>query len=338
VDRVQEAWSEFKEGTAADPGRSRFTSGGSNRWDFWGVAWDAFREKPVGGLGADNFQRHYLRAGESTEQPRFSHSLELDVLAMLGAVGLVLLAGALLFLLAAAARSLRRDPGVAVAAAALLALFAYWLGHASVDWFWAFPALTAPALAALGAAAGLVHPPATRPPAAADQRPRRRPAVVLAAVACAALAVSFAGPWLSERQVERAAESWRADPEGAFASLDSAAALNPLSNAPDVVAATIALRLGRDAEAERRFRDVLDGDPENAYAAFEVGLVAAAGGRRVEAVRFLRRSLALNPNDELVRDVLRRARAGGRIDPAEVNARIVRDARDTANRPRGRGD
>jgi tetratricopeptide (TPR) repeat protein len=186
-------------------------------------------------------------------------------------------------------------------------------------------------------AAGLARPPGAGGSASAAGPRRGRPAVALAAVACVALAVLFAGPWLSERHVEHAAESWRADPDGAFSSLDRAATLNPLSSAPDVVAATIALRLGREADAERRFRAVLDEDPENAYAAFEIGLVAAADGRRAEAVGFLRRALALNPNDALVAAVLQRVRSGARIDPAAVNARIVRDARSTAQRPRGRG-
>jgi O-antigen ligase len=334
VDRVQQAWGEFKEGGGAKAGDSRFSSGGSNRWDFWGVAWDAFREQPLNGLGADNFQRYYLRVGDSTEKPRYAHSLEMDSLAMLGAVGLVLLAAALLSLLVAASLTLRRERERAVVAAGLLALFAYWLAHASVDWFWAFPGLTAPALASLAMAAGMRHRPTHQP--ARARRPRRT-ATFVAAVMVAALAVAFAGPWLSERQVERAASSWHEDPKGAFDSLDSAAALNPLSDTPDVVAATIALRLGRAVDAERRFREVLAEDPENDYAAFELGLIAAADGRRTEAVRLLRQSLRLNPNDTLVKDVLEEARSGANISPAEVNARIVRDARDTAHRPRGAG-
>ena len=61
----------------------------------------------------------------------------------------------------------------ASAAAAATAIFVYWLLHASVDWFWEFPGLTAPALACLGLAAAL----APRASAAADSPPVRRPAV-----------------------------------------------------------------------------------------------------------------------------------------------------------------
>lgn len=331
LDRVGDAWSDFKGGGGPDADQSRFASSGSNRYDFWGVAWHAFRDHPLQGLGAENFQRLYLRVGESTEKPRYPHSLELEALATLGLPGFLLLIAALGALAVAAASSLRRTRTAAVATASLLAVVTYWLAHASVDWFWAFPALTGPALAALATAAGLGTAPAE------TVRRIPRPALVAIGLASAVLAISLAGPWLSARQVQSAADSWRGNPDGAFDALDTARSLNPLSTEPDAVAATIALRLSRTDESERLFRAVLEDDPDNAYAAFELGLIAAGDGRRDEALRFLRRSLALSPRDEIVLDVLKRAKKRLPVDPAAVNDRIVGDARDTANRPRGRG-
>jgi tetratricopeptide (TPR) repeat protein len=333
--RVEEAWSEFKEGGGPDPGGSRFASGGSNRWDFWTVAWDAFRDNPVRGIGAENFQRLYLRVGDSTEKPRYPHSLELGVLSQLGLVGALLLGGAILALVAAAARARAAPYERRALAAACGAVFAYWLAHASIDWFWEFPGLTAPALAMLGMAAALARP---APPRPGERGGRARPVLLGAGAAAAALlAVSLAAPWLSALYVDRAAAGWREDAEGAFDDLDRAAWLNPLSEEPDATAGTIALRLGRTAEARRRFGEVLANDTRNAYAAFELGLIASEAGRRGEAVRLLRRSLTQNPRDDLVRGVLERVEAGETVSPARVNARIASEARSTADRPRGPG-
>ena len=328
-DRVSDTWNEFREGGGPDPGGSRFASGGSNRWDFWTVAWDAFRDHPVRGLGAENFQRLYLRVGTSTEKPRYPHSLELGVLSQLGLVGALLLGGALAALVAAAARVRRGSYERRAAAAAAVALFGYWLAHASVDWFWEFAALTGPAVAMLGLATALA------PPGAANRAPRRPLPRVAIGAAAAVVAISFAAPWLSALYVERASSDWRDDPNGAFDQLDRAAWLNPLSDVPDATAGTIALRIGRAEEARRRFAEVLDRDPRNAYAAFELGLIAAARGAREDAVRLLRLSLSQNPQDSLVRGVLEDVQKGKRVSPAAVNARIAQDAQETAKRPPG---
>jgi hypothetical protein len=330
--QVRDTWNEFREGGGPAPGGSRFAGGGSNRWDFWTVAWDAFHDHPVRGLGAENFQRRYLRVGTSTEQPRYPHSLELGVLSQLGVVGALLLGGALVLLVAAATRVSRVSYERRAAAAAAVVLFGYWLAHASVDWFWEFAGLTGPALAMLGVATAL----ARRPPPDGAPRARRGGGGRLAlAGGAAVLALSFAAPWLSALYVERASSDWPDDPDGALEQLDRAAWLNPLSDAPDATAGTIALRLGRTEEARRRFAEILDRDPRSAYAAFELGLIAAERGRRGEAVRLLRLSLSQNPQDTLVRGVLRDVRAGKRVSIAAVNARIARDAQGTAERPSG---
>jgi tetratricopeptide (TPR) repeat protein len=340
---LRQTWSEFKEGGGPDPGGSRFASGGSNRWDFWTVALNAFRDHPVRGLGAENFQRLYLRTGTSTEKPRYPHSLPLGVLSQLGLVGAALLAGGLAALIAAAARARRASYERRAAAAAAAAVFGYWLAHASVDWFWEFVGLTAPALALLGSAVALAR---EAPPGSETRTGRERPwagpggATRLAAgmAATAALALSFAAPWLSARYVDRASAGWREDPEGALETLDRAAWLNPLSDDPDATAATIALRLGRTDEARRRFAEILARDRRNAYAAFELGLIAAGEARRDEAARLLRLSLMQNPRDRLVRRVLQDVRAGKRVSLSAVNARVARDARSTAGRPSGQGE
>ena len=324
--RVSNAWTEFKEGQADDPGsrdESRFASAGSNRYDFWTVAWDMFLDSPVRGAGAENFQRTYLKSGESTEKPRYPHSLELEVLSGLGAVGAVLLGGAFLALLAAAVLALRGPSATRGAAAGALGLFIYWLLHASVDWFWAFFALTGPAIAALAMAAAL-SPTPTLP---RDSPPRRRAVVTALGLSAALLlALAVAAPWLSAREVDRAADVWREDPAAALSALDRAEWLNPLSTRPAATAGTIELRLRRTRDAADSFREVLRDDPDDAYAALELGLIAAAQGRKEDAIALLRRSLAQDPRDLLIMAVLEDVEAGKRVSPAAVNERIARDA------------
>jgi tetratricopeptide (TPR) repeat protein len=338
VDKLSDTWSEFKQGYSDEPpteSESRFASAGSNRYDFWTVAWHGFEDEPIRGLGAENFQRLYLKEGRSTEKPRYPHSLELEVLSGLGLVGALLLGGALLALTIAGGRALFASPEARGAAAAALGIFAYWFLHASVDWFWAFFALSGSALAALAMAASLSPGPAA--PVEPSGR-GRTVGLVVGSVAAALLALAIAAPWLSAREVDHANDIWREDPDAAFDALDRAETFNPLSTLPGATAGTIALRLGRADEAERHFSEVLADDPENAYAALELGLIASANGNNREARRMLELALAQNPRDPLVLSVLEDVEAGRRVSPSAVNARIARSAQSVANRAAGSGN
>jgi tetratricopeptide (TPR) repeat protein len=324
--KVSDAWDDFKEGgEGPQAGGSRFAGGGTNRYDFWTVAWNAFGDRTLRGMGVENFQEEYLLRGESGEQPRYAHSLQLGVLSQTGLVGGLLLFGALVAALAGAlgARAAPRVERAAAAAGA--ALFAYWLLHASVDWFWEFPALTAPAFAGLGLACAL----APRGEAAAQSRgPRpRRALVAVGAVAGVLLAVSYLLPWLAELEIDRAAETWAADPDAAFQRLDRAGDLNPLAARPALTAGTIALRVGRIEKARQEFAEALDREPRNAYALLELGAIAAVEGERRTAVRLVGRANALSPRDEDIRLTLRRLERGRPVTLDGLNRRILERAR-----------
>ncbi len=327
--RLSDSWAQFKRlDNEAVKGKSRFLTGGTNRYDFWVVAWDVFGEHPVRGVGADGFQPYYLRRGESLERPRYAHSLELGVLAQTGIVGALLVFGALAALAATAFRAIRKGYApVGAAAGAAAAVFSYWFLHGSVDWFWEFAGLGAPALAMLGLAAGLAPrgksplPPPARPVTALPL-----PALAAGAAAVAATTVLLAGPWISELEVDRAAEQWRGSPAAAFARLDRARQLNPVSAQPDLAAGTIALRLGRLAQAERAFRRARAREPDNAYALLELGLIAAERDDRAEAITLLRRVTMLHPRDTIPAQALRDVRAGRDVTAARVNQQLLRRA------------
>jgi hypothetical protein len=332
VARIEHGWKTFKVGYAADStGGNRLVSGlGSNRYDFYRVALDEFMAHPLVGIGADNFQQQYLLHGRSDETPSYPHSVELRTLAETGLIGALLTLVGLGAALVAAARGLRwSDPlGRAVVAAALGG-FAYWVVHGSFDWFWEFAGLGAPAFAMLGLACGLAPRSYVQGAPAAAGRSRRRGlgrlrvGVVASAVVALVAAASFAAPWLSRLEVQSAVRVWTRRPAVAYAHLDDAAKLNPLSAEPYVVAGSIALRFGEDTRADHEFALALERTPGEAYATLERGAIASAEDRPRAALVLLERAVWLNPRDPLTRQALRLAREGKRIDVEELNRAIL---------------
>ena len=332
--RARHAWDTFKspQGYGADATTgSRLTSGlGSNRYDFYRVALDEFATHPVGGIGADNFAEPYLAHRRSNETPHYPHSVELRTLADTGAVGALLAVVGLGAALVACWRAVvrNRDPLARGVAAAAVAGFAYWAVHGSVDWFWEFAGLGASAFALLGLGCALApRGAAVRGGGVARPRWARACGVAVGALLALAAVVSLTAPWLSELQVQSAARLWVRAPQQAYARLNSAAQLNPLSDEPYVVAGSIALRLGEAGRADREFALALRRTPGDAYATLERGAIASAQGRRREALVLLERAARLNPRDPLTRAALRLARGGRRIDVGELNRSILLSAR-----------
>jgi hypothetical protein len=252
------------------------------------------------------------------------------------------------------------DPlGSAVAAAALSG-FAYWVVHGSFDWFWEFAGLGAPAFALLGLACALSPSRRSRTTAAlppvdytptgiglaartqlqsslegqAPRRPARnrrsvgwRVGIIACVLFAVAGAISLAAPWLSQLEVQSAARVWTKSPLTAYARLEDAARLDPLSDQADLVAGTIALRFGDLARADHEFSLALERSPADAYATLERGVIASNTGDGSRALRLLDRAAQLNPRDRLTREALLLVRQGRRIDIEELNRSILFKAR-----------
>jgi O-antigen ligase len=348
ITRIDDGWSSFKGGYDDNAGGNRLTSGlGSNRYDFYRVALDRFSAHPIGGIGADNFFEDYLADGDSSETPSYPHNLALRTLSQTGIVGMLLLLGAVGAALAAAWRAMRdRDPLAATVAGGAAMAFVYWVAHGMTDWFWEWAGLGAPAFALLGLACALAprrsaaSAPAPGSPAADDddasatatappaaRRPRRaaarRAGLALGAVALLAGALAVAGPWLAERDVERAGAVFARKPFEAYDRLDRAARLDPVSDRPALVKGSIALRYGDLPRAQAAFSDALQRNPRGQYATLELGAIASARGDRVRARRLLTRAVALAPRDGIAREALRVVTSGGAVDLAALNRRIL---------------
>jgi O-antigen ligase len=299
---------------------SRFTAGAeSGRYDFWRVAARQFAQHPLQGAGADNFAHDYARERRRREEPLYPHSIVMRTLGQTGIVGAVLLAG----FLATAFLGVRRlrgggaREGVAVAA---FVCAAAWLAHASIDWLWELPAVTAPAMACLGLIAGLgITSGAGVAPE--PSRLRRRHAAIAVAVTGAA-AVSYALPALAAREIERAVARWDGDPAAALRGLERARRLNPLSDRADVIAGALTLQAGDRRQARRRFGRALGRDARNWYAEAALALVELRDGRRAAALARLERARRLNPLEPAIAAAASAARRGTPV-LLDVEARVA---------------
>jgi O-Antigen ligase len=270
VDWVGDRVEEFKGGGTPDLSEqsSRFGFNvESDRYDLWRVALDDAGDDPLLGDGGGGFQYTYLQKREVRLQTaRDAHSVELEVLSELGVPGLLLLLAAIggAAFGALKARRLRSqadldyvrhlDARAATVAATALTCGAYWLAHTSIDWFWPYPAITAPVLALLGSACGAAMRTSNPP-----QQRRFRPWLIVATVA---LALSAIPPFLSERYVNDAYAEWRSDLNRAYDDLDRARALNPFSDSPLLAEGAIADAAGDRRRALAAFREAEDDRPE----------------------------------------------------------------------------
>jgi O-antigen ligase len=299
---------------------SHFALDGTSRFDYWRVAVDAFLAHPIGGLGQDNFVDYYYLRRHSSQEPTWTHSLELRLLAHTGVVGFALFAIFLAAGLTAAIRNRRRAGpiGGAVAGVALLPLVV-WLIHGSVDWFWEMPALTGPALGFLGMAAALR---AREDGDLVGRQSRRRipSSVLVAAGALAALAavLVLAFPYLSVREVSTASDIRQQNPEAALRDLAVASDLNPLSPQPGRLAGTIALQTGQLTEARSRFQEAISREPGAWFDWLGDGLAASELGDAASARRDFATAVRINSRQPADTEALRRVDSRTPLTTAEA--------------------
>ncbi len=328
-ERLDTAWHDFTQ-LRAEPATSgsRFGGGlGGNRYDFWRVALDEWRDHPLAGTGQDNFAAAYVRERRSYEEPRWTHSLPLRVLAGTGVVGLLLL---LVALAAAAFAALRPgDPHERRVAAALVLPAIVWLAQGSVDWLWEFPALSGAALGFVAVALAVRAPgaPGAPPAASVDGAPalRGRLRVAIGALAATAAVGLLGVMYLAQRDTDRAVTETR--PALALARLDRAADLNPLALRPLLIAGTIALRAGDARRAQGYFTRAADRDRSDWLARFELGLAAGAARDNRTAARALAEARRRNPRELLIEDATKRLQRGQPMPQAYADAEFARRVR-----------
>jgi O-antigen ligase len=333
---ISRQWHGFTREPATTNSHSHFDEVGSGRYDIWRSSLDAFRAHPIGGLGQDNFGDWYLTHRHTAEEPLWTHSLELRLLAHTGIVGFLLFAGFLAAAFAAALAARRRGELAdrMLVGAALLPL-GVWVIHGSIDWFWEVPALSGPALGFLAMAGRLGSEPAAAPgsrgaaaaePAGATPQARRRlPAVVSAGagvLALAAATVVLGLPYLAVRELNDGEAVSHTDVAASLADFRSSHRLNPLMSDPGVLGGTVALVNGHDAAAAAWYRQAIAREPGQWVAWLGRGLAASAQGQVTQAHRAFVVAHRLDGRQPVTGVALRRVGTDHPLAPAEAFAEI----------------
>lgn len=296
-DRLAEFRGEGGDAVANDPGRL-VNAAGNQRKGWWGEAWRGFRADPIVGAGAGGFPLVHLqhrRTGDDRVNTREAHGIVPSVVSGTGLVGLVLLLALVGGVVWGVVRAGSRhpDPDIGVP----LAILAAFVLQAAVDWSWAIPALTVPAMGAAGIVLAAASP---------GRGERARPGGLAAGglvATCLIAIVSAALPWWSGHLTGMGEDALAENRPGRAHELaDQARAANPVSAAPLLLLAgaysdlkdparalgayqeatrlqpdnpatwrALALFLGRDPAAAAAWTEVRRLDPQDPDAALRAG-------------------------------------------------------------------
>jgi tetratricopeptide (TPR) repeat protein len=306
VDKVRQQYDDFVNLRVQDPGSTRFLSGGGYRYDYWRVAWLEFKDSPLRGQGAGNYDDLYFVERRTTEDIRQPHSLEMQTLAELGLVGmlfLLLFVGAVIAGLWRQARRARELPERRMVAVGAGGAFIAWLAHTSVDWLHNIPGVTGVALCA---AAALVAPWARRRGTSISARMVAVGLVVLVAVAAADSVGRLA---YAEKDRIDARDSLRSDPVEALRLANRSLSLNDSSVPALYIKSAAYARVGRYRESRDVLLEAAKIEPRDHLTWALLGDLAARRGKFAQARAYYERSLALNPRNPFVRTLAKDPRS-----------------------------
>jgi O-antigen ligase len=284
-----------------DQPESRFSSlEGTGRSDFWRVAIDTFGENPVIGTGAGTYQFDWEEKRSIDLPLHNAHSLYLETLAELGAIGgilIIALVGGVLwwaFLAWRDARDERRELQ-AIVFAALVAM-AVALG---IDWFWEILGMGSVffLFAALAIAARCAQEEPAGRPERSDEG--RRWGLTAAALVVAWIsAVALVGPLLVEHEIEAsqdaAAEN---DLVKAVDRAERARSIEPFAASPYVQLGLLAQLQGEYDAAISHFTNAIDREGENWQWYYLRSKVEREAGDERAADADLEKARELNPID-----------------------------------------
>jgi hypothetical protein len=238
-DRVQDVLNDSDTGGSG----SRFSAMSLNgRWIQWKVAAQAFREHPLLGVGAQNFEIYHYQHRTILLEVKQPHSQPMQLLAELGLPGLLLWVAFFLGTMVYAVRTRFRRVGRAHQAviASIMTAVISWFIHSSADWIWQVAATTLPAMMLLGGLVGAGERAAPEPAKAASPAPSPRLRRVgltrpLAVVLALVVIVSAALPYLALMYCDMAVSAKTVDK--VTARTETAAKIDPTSVMPFVVRA-----------------------------------------------------------------------------------------------------
>jgi len=294
VGKVERQYDQFVNLRVDQPrGSSRFFTGGGYRYDYWRVAWLEFRDRPLEGVGAGNYDRMYFRERRTSEDIRQPHSLELQTLGELGLVGGAALAAFVIAVLAGLLRACgraRRDPTVRLVAVAAGGSFVGWLVHTSVDWLHLVPGVTG---IALSGAAMLLAPWMLPVRGRFGARRVAATVVVLAATAAAALAVGRMAA--SEYLLQEGRDELTSDPPEALRLANESLELNDDALSTLYLKSAAYARLGNYPKARAALLEATRVKPHDSLPWALLGDLAVRRRELRRARGYYRRASRLNP-------------------------------------------
>lgn len=282
------------QGDGAD--RTRFTSLGGNRYDYWRVAVDQFTAEPLRGMGAGNYDRTYFLERRTSEDVRQPHSIELQALAELGLVGALALAlflGAVLWGLGRRAQAARRRPediGIVVAGGGI---FLMWLVHTSVDWLHLIPGVTGVALCG----AAVLLSPWARQRSAGRVGTGRRVVVVTSALLVVFAAVYLGRSTLADRALSQGQAALTSNPQLALSKARDSLELNDEATEAYFLVAAAHARSNRYQAARGALIEATRREPHNFLPWALLGDLAVRRGDLRQARAAYARAHELNPRD-----------------------------------------
>lgn len=257
---LDDRWEEVVSDGGTGGDGSRFSALSLNgRWTQWKVATQAFRDNPLLGVGAQNFEIYHYQHRTLLLEVKQPHSQPMQLLAELGLPGLLLWVAFFLGTMVYAVRTRFRRVGRAHQAviAAIMTAVISWFIHSSADWIWQVAATTLPAMMLLGGLVGLGErqAPALTKAASPAPSPRLRRVGLtrpLAVVLALVVIVSAALPYLALRYCDMAVSAKSLDK--VTARTEIAAKIDPTSVMPFVVQADyhrLAAQAAPEGSAER---------------------------------------------------------------------------------------
>ncbi len=289
----------------SEPATTRLVSGSGNRYDYWRVAYDAWRERPVLGVGAGNYDRPYFADRSTPEDVRQPHSIELQALSELGIAGaalVLLMVGGVAAGIGRCVRPARAGGAARTSLVAGAGMTVAWLVHTSVDWMHLLPGLTGMALVGL----------AVLVPSGKEIR-RVRPHIAIAiplAVAVALAGISLTRQGLAEHFRRAAQADLAVRPADALENANRSLRLDPEAVGTYYVKAAAFARYAEVEAARATLREAAEKEPSDFVTWTLLGDLAVREGRLEDARALYGRASALNPRDVGLRE-LQRDPAGG---------------------------
>jgi hypothetical protein len=297
------AWDQFSSSDLQFPEQperhfSQFS--GAGRHDFYRVAVDGFREKPLFGHGAGSYEFTWEQLRSIDIPVHNAHSLYLEVLDELGLVGgltMLALVGVLLWTGFAAWRAAPHS-GVRELHACLLAVMIAFAVGAAFDWFWEIAGFGVVFFLAAGIVTAARCDQLSRPAAARRKRGERSGygiAVIGLGLAWVA-AVALVGPLLVEHELKSSQQAAaEGDLTSAVSHATTARSIEPWAASPYVQLGLLAQLQGDSGTATQRLTEAIEREDRNWQLYYLRSKVEREAGERVDARADIAQAEELNP-------------------------------------------